>query len=175
MFKNILLATDGSKHAKKAAAIAADLAATYRARLTLVSVSSLALTADEVERMPQAKRFPKEVKNEIKGLRNVLANVAMSDDLTYPNVPAPTAALTALANEILNEAESAARRRKVKTVTRVPMTGNPADRILEQAAKMKADLIVMGTRGLSDLGGLVMGSVSHKVIHHAKCACLTVK
>ena len=37
------------------------------------------------------------------------------------------------------------------------------------------DLIVMGRRGLGDLGGLLMGSVSHKVCHLADCACLTVK
>ena len=39
----------------------------------------------------------------------------------------------------------------------------------------KPDMIVMGRRGLSDLQGLLMGSVSHKVSHLADCACLTVK
>lgn len=175
MFKSILLATDGSKHARKAATVAADLAATYGARLTLVSVAALSLSADEVERMPQAKRFPKSVRDEMRKLRDVLSRTTAADDVLYPNIPAPVSALAALSNEILNETESIAKRKKVKTVVRVPLTGNAADRILEQVSKTKADLIVMGTRGLSDLGGLVMGSVSHKVIHLAKCACLTVK
>ena len=47
--------------------------------------------------------------------------------------------------------------------------------ILDQAAKHKTDLIVMGTRGLTDFGALVLGSVSHKVIHLATCPCMTVK
>jgi len=33
----------------------------------------------------------------------------------------------------------------------------------------------MGTRGLSDLKGLFVGSVSHKVSHLADCSCITVR
>lgn len=33
----------------------------------------------------------------------------------------------------------------------------------------------LAERGLSEIGRLVLGSVSHKVLHHAKCSCLTVK
>jgi len=53
--------------------------------------------------------------------------------------------------------------------------GDAAEEIVAAAEKVKADLIVIGTRGLSDLEGLVMGSVSHKVIHLAHCPCVTVK
>ncbi|MCB1819877.1 MAG: universal stress protein, partial [Gammaproteobacteria bacterium] len=34
--------------------------------------------------------------------------------------------------------------------------------------------IVMGRRGLGDLAGLLMGSVSQKISHLAPCPCLTV-
>jgi chaperonin GroEL len=51
-----------------------------------------------------------------------------------------------------------------------------AQAILREGIKaVAADMIVMGRRGLSDLQGLLMGSVSHKVSHLADCACLTVK
>ena len=53
--------------------------------------------------------------------------------------------------------------------------GNPADEILQQAEKSKADLIVTGRRGLGGLASLVLGSVSHKVSQNAPCTCMTVK
>ena len=53
--------------------------------------------------------------------------------------------------------------------------GDPAKEILNIANEEHADIIVMGRRGLGDLAGLLLGSVSHKVAHLAECACLTVK
>jgi len=38
-----------------------------------------------------------------------------------------------------------------------------------------SDMIVMGSRGLSDLAGLLVGSVSHKVTNMAPCTCITVR
>jgi nucleotide-binding universal stress UspA family protein len=55
------------------------------------------------------------------------------------------------------------------------LEGPPADAILRVAETRHADLIVMGTRGLGDLGGLLLGSVSHKVIHSAACPVLVVR
>ena len=53
--------------------------------------------------------------------------------------------------------------------------GDPASNIIAAAGHEKAELVVMGRRGLGNVAGLVMGSVSHKVAHLAECACLTVK
>jgi nucleotide-binding universal stress UspA family protein len=41
---------------------------------------------------------------------------------------------------------------------------NPAKAILDSAKAFDATHIVMGTRGLSDIEGLLLGSVTHKVI-----------
>lgn len=175
MFKSILLATDGSAHARKATKVAATLAATFNAKLTIASVSSLSLNVDEIEHLPQARRFPNAVKQEIKHLRDVLSHALVAGDAPYASIPAPNSALTALADVLIDEAEGIAKRNKATKIERAPLIGSAADEILSQAKTSKADLIVMGTRGLSDLGGLVMGSVSHRVIHLAPCACLTVK
>ena len=44
----------------------------------------------------------------------------------------------------------------------------PADAILEIAGKKGCDLIVMGTQGEGGLGGVLVGSVTQKVINQAK-------
>jgi len=51
----------------------------------------------------------------------------------------------------------------------------PAESIIEVAETQNCDLIVMGTRGLGGLRGLLLGSQIHKVINLAKCPVLAVK
>lgn len=43
------------------------------------------------------------------------------------------------------------------------------------AGNEKCELIIMGSRGLTDLEGLIVGSVTHRVLHLAKCPVLVVK
>ena len=51
---------------------------------------------------------------------------------------------------------------------------NPADDILKRAKSDGVNLIVTGRRGLGDLRGLLLGSVSSSVSSRAECALLTV-
>ena len=53
--------------------------------------------------------------------------------------------------------------------------GRPADEIIRYAEESGADLLVMGSRGLGALREFALGSVSHKVLTHAKCPVLVVK
>jgi nucleotide-binding universal stress UspA family protein len=52
--------------------------------------------------------------------------------------------------------------------------GPEAESILKVAKSRKADLIVMGTRGLGAVKGFLVGSVSRKVIHYASCSVMVV-
>jgi nucleotide-binding universal stress UspA family protein len=53
--------------------------------------------------------------------------------------------------------------------------GHPAEAIVRMAARRKADLIVMGSRGLTDVRAFLLGSVSRKVVMHADCPVLLIK
>ncbi len=53
--------------------------------------------------------------------------------------------------------------------------GDPGPTIVDYAAEIGADLIVMGTHGRSALGSLVMGSVAMKVVQLAKAPVVLVK
>lgn len=55
------------------------------------------------------------------------------------------------------------------------LEGNAAESIIEIANNRKIDLIVMGSRGLGRLAGLVLGSTSQKVVAHAPCPVLIVR
>lgn len=60
-------------------------------------------------------------------------------------------------------------------VVRTSTGGSPASAILEQAREVDAGMVVLGSRGLSDLGGLLLGSVAHKVIQLSGCPVLVVR
>jgi nucleotide-binding universal stress UspA family protein len=47
--------------------------------------------------------------------------------------------------------------------------------ILDMARSESVDLILMGTRGLSDWRSVLLGSVTHKVVHLADCPVLVVR
>jgi nucleotide-binding universal stress UspA family protein len=78
------------------------------------------------------------------------------------------------AEDVVNEA---ARKLKMSSiaVTQELVEGSAANAILEAAKNHRCDLIVMGARGLSNLQGLLLGSVSHRVIQHTTCPVLIVR
>ena len=54
-------------------------------------------------------------------------------------------------------------------------TGEPGKSIVAAAEAERADLIVVGTRGLARAGRWLLGSVSDHVVHHASCPVLVVR
>jgi nucleotide-binding universal stress UspA family protein len=55
------------------------------------------------------------------------------------------------------------------------LEGRAAKAILRAAESEGADVIVMGSRGLSDLAGLLLGSVTHKVIQLSHCTVVVAR
>jgi nucleotide-binding universal stress UspA family protein len=55
------------------------------------------------------------------------------------------------------------------------LEGPPAEAIIGLAQTWDSDLIVMGSRGTSEIAELVLGSTSHKVVSHAPCPVLIVR
>ena len=52
--------------------------------------------------------------------------------------------------------------------------GDPAEVILEAAARQGADLIVVGNKGVGGARRFFLGSVPNKVVQHAQCGVLVV-
>ncbi len=52
----------------------------------------------------------------------------------------------------------------------------PAGKKIAEVAKLEhIDLIIIGSKGKTDLEGLLLGSVTHRVLHHSPCPVLVVR
>jgi nucleotide-binding universal stress UspA family protein len=148
MARTILVATDGSSHAEKAVSLARDLASLDGSNIVLLHA-----VPDIIDgRIPEGYE-----------------ELARMEHLKVGDI------LTAVGQEILARAEARLRAQGVETVTCTLPRGPAAQAILDYASGHPVDMIVMGSRGLSDLRGLMLGSVSHKVCQLAPCSCVTVR
>lgn len=77
-------------------------------------------------------------------------------------------------NALLAPCKQCCAERNVPCKTLV-ISGAPGRTIVQVAANEGCDLIVMGSRGLSEFSGIVMGSVSHRVLRHATMPVLIVR
>ena len=173
MFKKILVATDGSRHAAKAVETASDLAVKYGAELIVLHVLLHGRPLSEIRQLAEAEydvRLPPAPPPPA-GLSGTGA--AMVDD--SKTIQALYRAIGAIGDKIVQQANQAARDVGVAAVTSRVEDGDAVQRILDCAGREEVDLIVMGSRGLSGLSGLLLGSTSHKVSQLADCAVLTVR
>ena len=78
------------------------------------------------------------------------------------------------AKKIVEEAAEVFRQKGFKVETLVK-EGHVGKTIIETAKELDVDLIAMGTRGLSGLKALILGSVARYVANHAHCPVLVVR
>jgi len=173
MLNTILVPTDGSPHADKAVAMAADLGAKYGAKIVLLHVLLRGhmpeglLRAALVENIGAKRNLPD---NLVNMPQEIMARV---EGKKGSQMPLET--LQYIGKRLLAGAEQTCRDKGVEKVELAIEEGNPTEIILDYAKRTKADVIVMGSRGLSGLKGLLLGSVSSQVNHHAPCTCIIVK
>ena len=82
--------------------------------------------------------------------------------------------LSEVADSVLTRAAARAQERGVKPETHA-LESDPAEAIIEIASAQNADLIVVGSRGLSGVQRILLGSVSSKVSEHASCSVMIVR
>src|SRR5579885_2923167 len=83
---------------------------------------------------------------------------------------------TERANEIISKATEIARSEGVDSNAQIlSNVRSIVQAIVEYSERNKADLIVLGTRGMSGFKRLLLGSVSSGVANHASCSVLIVR
>jgi nucleotide-binding universal stress UspA family protein len=145
MFSRIVVGTDGSDTAKEAVRQATDLAKQVGATLDIVSA---------YEPVP-ASRLREE-------RQQVPADMA--------HTVGPTEDVEATLSDAAESVKSNGV--DVKTYAR---QGDPADAILDVAEEQKADLIIVGNKGMTGAKRFLLGSVPNKVSHHAPCSVLIIR
>ncbi len=166
MLERILLAVDGSDHARRASDLAGDLAAKYGARLLIAHVLVYRRLPEPVRRMAEIEHLVEPESGRVVPTSYISLPSEADQDMRI---------IAALGEKILNDAEYRVREKGAGEVEKVPLEGEPADALLAEIRRRNVDLAVVGTRGLGELSALLLGSVSHKLLQLAPCPVLAVK
>ena len=147
MINKVLIAVDGSKHSLKCVSLGAQIAKNAGAKVLLLHVVKPYRLPDSLKKFAQAEHMAT-IDAELlrKGAQYLLASA-------------------------LDEARKAG----VQDVDLETEEGPIARTIVDRAKSYKADLIVIGSRGMGDIEGMLRGGVSHRVEILAKCPVLVVK
>lgn len=174
MFETILVPTDGSDHANKAVDLAAELANKFKARIVILQVLPRHASVSDLISLCEVLNGPDELIKKLAEMEGLLVSSAAAAYGPVP-VPVPMNLLEGVGHLIADNAQQLAEAKGAKDIEIQVRDGSPADLILATAEHENADVIVMGSRGLGHITGMLMGSVSHKVNHLSKCTCITVK
>ena len=148
MISKILVPTDGSKTAQKAARYAVDLAKQLKASIIILSVF------DWSSFMSRASSDAFVTPRELESMEGSLKEAAMKHG---------------------EAVKKRCDKHGIQSKT-IITTGHPVEDIAKEAKRSKADLIVMGSHGRSALAAAVLGSVAYGVMHRdMKVPVLVVK
>jgi nucleotide-binding universal stress UspA family protein len=145
MFGSIVVGTDGSDTAQEAVRQATELAQRLGSSIDLVSA---------YEPVPKARL--REERREVPGDLEWMVNPREDVDAT------------------LSDAAEHIRAAGVEVET-YAREGDPADAILDVAEEERADLIVVGNKGMTGAKRFLLGSVPNKVSHHAPCSVMIIR
>lgn len=148
MFEKILIATDGSRHSRRAAEAAIEMAGLYGSTITALYVIDIGR-----EYAPLGDLVSKEADSMIAGIR---CNLKQQGDEATKEVA-----------EMAERAGISAERRIVE--------GYPAEEIIRLAGEEKAGLIVMGGIGETGLNRFLLGSVADRVVRSSAIPVLVVR
>lgn len=158
MYQLILVPVDGSDYARKALQIACKLADPAHAVIYLLNVTQLPAAQDP---LGMAVGAPALGASEEEAMQAGLALVEQMKNAEEAG------------HDLIERSKSAVGLVDIELQS-VVKVGAPAEVIAGEAARLGVEAIVMGSRGVSDLQGLMVGSVSHKVMHTAECTVITV-
>jgi nucleotide-binding universal stress UspA family protein len=156
MARSIVVGTDGSEAAGEAVRQATDLASRDGARLHLVTAYH----------DPQIVREITIWTNDPKGM--------LDTGRTEVGAHTETIDLREVAESVLKRAAGDAVSKGIEVETHA-REGEPAEVIIDIANQEQADLIVVGSRGLTGIKRYLLGSVSSKVSEHAPCNVMIVR
>ena len=148
MFQSIVVGTDGSERAARAVVKAAELARLCNGTLHVVSA--------------------------YKGIEMSMASAMAAGSMvtTPPDIDSAAAEEEVAMEKALEDQVTELRKQGTNIQTHA-VAGSPANVLLDVADSVKADLLVVGNRGLT--GALrILGSVPSTLAHHSPCALLIV-
>ena len=151
MIKSILVPVDGSEHSGKALTLAVDVAEKYDANLSVLFVASHKIDGD-LQHFAATEYSSEYIPKYDRVVRELSENMGNNTIKRMIN--------------------------KLKTnvvIKPVVLIGNPAEQIVEYSMNNNFDMVVMGNRGLSDIKGMMMGSVSRRVRRLVKCTFVSIK
>jgi len=164
--RNVILATDGEPHSLQAAEYLGAFPLPEGCRVTILNVTPPLPDLDSVYRPPSTAIVPN---------RGALLEYAARGEFTSLRELEENQGEEILKTTLRSLKHTLFGRLPVVKVRTDLREGDPSAEIIQYAKEQRSNLIVVGSRGLSQVMGWLLGSVSRRLIHAAPCSVLVVR